>query len=499
MPFLTCQNTKFSVYLNPIVKKTIVFLILLFSTNFIFSNEITAGDFSMFKPDSLIIEAFEKGETMSDEDFMYYAFTLSEIAETNIPRYMEHYKLLATKLERELSSLTLSDFDKGELILQYLHTSLFKRYQEPVTNLNALFDRGIYNCVSSSIVYYALAERFGLQVHGVKTADHAFCSIRINGAITDVETTSLYGFNPGEKKEFANSFGQTGFVYTPPSNYRDRTNIGKLAMLSLILQNAIVELYKTERYEAVVRHAVNIHGLLQTSGSFDAMVNEFSNYATYLDKRNRFSEGIEFFTNAAEFYGRNSQFEELAGILFNNAVATELAYRSIHQLKQNIPGAQKFFNTYKEASVVPRDVVATTQKMLDEAVLRIFVEDNRFESSVTEVKKYYNENRIPQSMYNDLLMYVYSKEINSLMGKKEWEEALLIAKKAIEDTIRDSRATTQLQAVEHNIGVSYHNEFATLYNRQSFVEAAKKVNEGLAIVPNNKTLQNDKKTLQSLY
>ncbi len=451
----------------------------------------------MFKPDSHIIEAFEKGESMSDEDFMYYAFTLSEIAETNIPRYMEHYRLLATKLERELSNLTLNDFDKGEFILQYLHTNLFKRYQEPVTNLDALFDRGVYNCVSSSIVYYALAEHFGLQVHGVKTADHAFCSIRIGDSITDVETTSLYGFNPGEKKEFANSFGQTGFVYTPPSNYQDRVTIGKRAMLSLILQNAIVELYKTQRYETVVRHAVNIHGLLQTSGSFDAMVNEFSNYATYLSRRNQFAEGIIFFTNATSYFGPNQTFNELAGILFHNGIATFLAYSSLHQLRNNVPEATTFYNTHKDTPILSENILIDSKKILDEATIRVFVEDHDLDSSVAEIKKYYSSNLIEKNNYNDLLMYVYSKEINILTREKKWEEALYLANNAIATTIEDTRAKTQLQAVEHNISAYYHNEFAKYYNMQNFIEAKEILVEGLSIIPNNTTLLQDQKTLNT--
>ncbi len=480
------------------MKKNIALFLFLFSVRLIFSNEITNGDFSLFQVDSYITEAFELGDTMSDEDFMRFAFILSEIPNEKIPFYMQKYKTIATNLSKELAPLNLSDFEKGDYILQYLHTNLFISYREHVTNLDALFDKGTFNCVSSSIVYYALAQRLNLNIYGVKTPDHAFCVIKINGNSTDVETTSPYGFNPGEKKEFANSFGQTGFVYTPPSNYRNRTNIGKLALLSLILQNSIVELYKTERYETIVHHAVNIHGLLQTDGSFNAMVNEFANYGAYLAKRKRFDDGIVFFENATLYYGKTQKFEDVSGSLFNNAIANFLSYRSIHQLRQNVQNAKSFFDTYEKYVSIPQEIKHDSQKIIFEASIRVFIEDNTFETSIMEIKTYFNNNRIEQKLYNDLLMYMYSKEINNYMAQKDWQNALSLAKRAMEDTINDYRAKTQLQTVEYNVGAAYHNAFADQYNRQNFTNAQKIINEGLSIVPNHKTLLNDAQILDEL-
>ncbi len=474
------------------MKKIIFCLHFLLITNLLIANTI-----NLFTPSDYVIEAANLGEDMSDEEFMYFAFAFSEIQENKIPSYIQEYKVLATKIESQLARNNVNDFDKGEYILQFLHTNQFRTYREPITKLNNLFDSGVYNCVSSSILYYALAMRFDLNVFGVRTSDHAFCAININGEVTDVETTSVYGFNPGEKKEFENSFGQTGFVYTPPSNYRDRINIGKIGMLSLIIQNNIVELYKTERFETIAGLAIDMNALLRTEGAFNAMVGEFSNYVTYLSKRNRFSDGIAFLTAATEYYGTNPKFEELAGALFNNALATELAYRTIHQLRQNLQEAKSFFNEHKSNEIIPRDVVLSSQKMIDEATIRIFVEDNDFQTSTSEVKIYFEQKQIPQSMYNDLLMYVYSKEVNLLMKNEKWEEALTLANRALADTINDRRAQTQLQAVQHNVGVFYHNEFAALYNKQNFTEALQKVREGLAIVPHNKTLQNDEKLIQN--
>ncbi len=470
---------------------------LLFCLQFILITSFTLADTTnLFTPSEYAIEAAKHGEDMSDEEFMYFAFAFSEIQEVKISTYMQEYRTLASKLETELKGKSLSDFEKGEYILSFLHNNLFNTYREPITNLNNLFDSGVYNCVSSSIVYYSLAMRLGLTVTGVKTIDHAFCSVVIDGEITDVETTSPFGFNPGEKKEFENSFGQTGFVYTPPSNYRDRTNIGKVAMLSLIMQNHIVELYKTQRFDTIVHLAVNIDTLLQTEGSREAMVREFGNYAAYLSKRQEYARGIDFFIDAQNHFGEYEQFNESAGALFNNGIATLLSYRSIHQLSQNIQQAQDFFNTYKNESVIPVEVIQSSEKILDEASIRVFIEENQFEISVDEVKQYYTGSKISEKIYNDLLMYLYSKEINIIMKTQDWSTALNLANNAIHDTINDSRAKTQLKTVEHNIATFYHNAFATEYNIQNFIRAKEILQAGLLIIPNNKTLQTDSTMLE---
>ncbi len=472
------------------MKKNILCLQLILIASLLFANTT-----DLFIPSDYALEASKLGESMSDKEFMHFAFVFSEIQESKIPAYMQKYNMLASKLKTELDGRRLSDFDKGEYILSFLHKNLFKTYREPITNLNNLFDSGVYNCVSSSIVYYALADRFNLAVTGVKTFDHAFCSVVVNGEIIDVETTSQYGFNPGEKKEFENSFGQTGFVYTPPSNYRDRTSIGKTSLLSLILQNRIVELYKTQRFDTITHIAVNINALLQTEGSKEAMIREFGNYAAYLSKRNQFGQGITFFSEAENYFGQHEQFNELAGSLFNNGIATYLSYRTIHQLRQNISNAQKFFNTYKDEKVISRHIVQSSQQILDEATIRIFVEDNSFDNSILELKQYSSLQKINQDTFTDLALYVYSKKISDLMNTQSWEEALSVAQNCITDTKQDRRSLTQLQQVEYNIGAYYHNRFATLYNRQEFTEAMKVLQEGLRMVPNHKTLLSDKKLL----
>ena len=105
----------------------------------------------------------------------------------------------------------------AERALTFLHKNLFTTYSVQQTRVDTALETGVYNCVSSAVLYLILARSVGLSVGGVRTADHAFCSVLVNGQQIDVETTNPFGFNPGAKKDFTDSFGKvTGFTMFRP-------------------------------------------------------------------------------------------------------------------------------------------------------------------------------------------------------------------------------------------------------------------------------------------
>jgi hypothetical protein len=78
-----------------------------------------------------------------------------------------------------------------------------------------------------------------------------------------VETTNRYGFDPGNRKEFHNAFGEvTGFAYVSPTNYRNRAAINTLELVSLILSNRVTELERTLRFGDAVPLAIDRAALL---------------------------------------------------------------------------------------------------------------------------------------------------------------------------------------------------------------------------------------------
>ena len=101
-------------------------------------------------------------------------------------------------------------------------------------------------------------------MRAVAARDHAFASFHWGDESWDVETTNPYGFDPGSRREFHDQFGKaTGFTYVPARNYRDRTAISPLELVSLIIHNRIAEAESRGRYAGAVTLALNRAVLLE--------------------------------------------------------------------------------------------------------------------------------------------------------------------------------------------------------------------------------------------
>jgi hypothetical protein len=192
----------------------------------------------------------------------------------------------------------------AEGALQYLHERILARYSERATSVDEAVRTGQYNCVSSAVLYAILARAVGLEVAGVRTRDHAFVSVTADGSPVDVETTNVYGFEPGRKKQFTDSFGSvTGYSYVPPSNYRDRAAISLKELLALVLYNRASEAGQDGKYREGVNPAVSSFVLAGTPDFREAMRAAVSNYATSLAMRGDFETGLAFLAAVEEAWG----------------------------------------------------------------------------------------------------------------------------------------------------------------------------------------------------
>ncbi len=213
---------------------------------------------------------------------------------------------------------------QAEAALAYMHEMLLRRYDERQTGVDVLLERGSYNCVSSGVVYAILLKSLGLRVWGVRTADHAFCRVQAGEQAFDVETTSPFGFDPGTRKEFTDDFGRiTGYSYVPPSNYRDRRDIGEKELLGLILYNRSAFASERRDYPGAVPPAVDAHALLGNEESRERLVTSLLNLASWYGMSGRFGEALEFLNRAAERHG-SDRLDALRGDLTHNWIVTRI-------------------------------------------------------------------------------------------------------------------------------------------------------------------------------
>ena len=161
-------------------------------------------------------------EPLPVETIIDASFQFSGASEEAAAADKEKLASLMRRFREEVADVT-GQAELAEKTLTFLHRNLLVSYSERQTRVDTAVETGVFNCVSSAVLYLILARSVGLSVGGVRTTDHAFCSVLVDGEPVDVETTNPYGYNPGTRKEFSDSFGKlTGYSYVPPSNYRDR-------------------------------------------------------------------------------------------------------------------------------------------------------------------------------------------------------------------------------------------------------------------------------------
>src|SRR5262249_53958886 len=88
--------------------------------------------------------------------------------------YRAKIDALATEAKKELEG-TESVEAKGEKLLVWLHKkAMAGGYVAGQTDLTPILDRGVFNCVSSAVLYNALAKELKLDARGIQVPDHAF-------------------------------------------------------------------------------------------------------------------------------------------------------------------------------------------------------------------------------------------------------------------------------------------------------------------------------------
>lgn len=258
---------------------------------------------SIPSPHPLAVRLAGASEPLPLDDLVDAALAFSGVADAGLPAYRQRLLGLVAGFQRQASGTT-DPASLAALALAYLHETLFRRYDVRQARVDVLLDQGVFNCVSSSVLYLVLARSVGLTVGGVRTADHAFATVKIGASTVDVETTNPYGYDPGSRTEFRDSFGRlTGFAYVPPSNYRDRTAIGERGLLALLLYDRVSFAVARGDHAAALEPAVTGWTLAGDELSRSTLITALSNYAVLLGQEERFGEAIAFLEAAEKTFG----------------------------------------------------------------------------------------------------------------------------------------------------------------------------------------------------
>ncbi len=280
------------------------------------------------RPSPLAIEASVLAEPLATEDYLSLALWASMLGEKNA-QLPPDFERVEDELENFIQGQALflfdieSPYERAKQALVLLHRALFRRYIIDQTRIDLVLENGSYNCVSSAVVYVALAKAAGLAAWGVQTPDHAFAMVRTERGDIDVETTNILGFDPGNnREEFVDSFGQlTGYAYVPPEQYGKRSRIGEKALIGLIFHNRISTLEHKRDFGSALVLAVERNALEASDQTRVFLVERASNLAAGFITAGRNQEALSFLSEFENVYGQAKLIEEARSVSIQNILA----------------------------------------------------------------------------------------------------------------------------------------------------------------------------------
>ena len=398
-----------------------------------------------------------------------------------------------------------------EKILVWMHSEILNRYKENQTLMNVLPDTGNYNCVSSALLYTVLARDKDININGVLTHDHAFCKIVFpDGKEADVETTSAMGFDPGKRKEAVDSFtGRTGFIYVPPGNYRDRSDISDKEFISLIYQNRVSLLQKQGRWQETVPLSLDRLALARSSRAASDFLTSISNFAAQLDKEKKDIEGLLFLNSASEAFlrflknipdpGKFTDAADAAGKMFSTT-SSALIGNAVYRLLAagDTDEAEELVLDKELTALVPKDFLSDLYTDIKQRGLSDSLKNNNFETALSDVENAYSSGIISVSKYSEYVIYLYSSEARKKSEGNNWLAAWLFLSDAPGRYRRLSGWSRMENVYSHNAQSIFHNNFVSLVNKKQYAEAGKVLQEALGYFPESRLLNQDKVNFEQL-
>ena len=431
------------------------------------------------------------------EEIMRASFLFSEYPAVNVEPYMEKYRELEKNLlTREF--LAQSEEEKADSILHLMYDCVLLSYYKPQTRLTKAFDEGVYNCVSSAILYYALAKAAGLNVYANRVPDHCFCTVIINGKHIDVETTNPMGYNPGEKKQISSNARGTKYAIMPKNIYNGRTKINARMLVSLVPQNVISYNLSSNDYATFVPVAAARRVFLQNESStelndgveiFEVVA---SNYANILSRSKRYIDSMYWMDAVVKRWGftkgLKSNYEDAvfnACLCFSEQGDFEKAKTEYNAHKSNLDSAHQ---KEIEGTIFLYETNAKSQSLGSEEKTIAYLKEQMKNPLAQDAKI--------KKQLTTMLENSWIRILNA--NKMDFLKSAELAGNALKDVPQSQKIKQFRQQSLSNYAIEVHNEFAKLANGGQYEKAMKVLEKGLEKVPDNQRLQSDMKQLKKL-
>jgi hypothetical protein len=455
------------------------FCLLLLATLF-----LTSGAWGLrLEPLAEVSSRPAAGPALGLPDLVDLSLILSGAAPEALPAYRAVYERWEAESQAKADP-AWDETRKAEELLLYLHSHL-KSYSTFQTRLDVLADRGTYNCVSSALAYMILGRAAGLDVQAVATSDHAFALVRLaSGRAVDVETTTKYGFDPGTKTEFTNSFGQTGFAYVPPGNYAERRAIGDRQLLGLLVQNRMADLQRSGQLEEAVGPGIDRWVVEGTTEAFRTLVDGFVNYGSWLNGRREYLKGLDLVEKMVVWTGPVPEAKQLAFAFLNNAVNQYLD-------KRDWAGAQALTVTWRNRGYLTEDQASQTLSLIGDNELTAAVKSLPPAQAAQRVEAAFAQGLIPSARRQELLSYLYGQEVQKIAASQGAQAAWTYLGGLPAEVQALPALAKAREVYAYNWSVDVHNQFAKLWNAGKKDQARQLLRDALTDLPGSAMLKKD--------
>jgi tetratricopeptide (TPR) repeat protein len=209
--------------------------------------------------------------------------------------YLGRFNRLADQARKATAGAATAQA-RGERLLHWLHDGPMKKgYAAKQTALSGVLDAGEFNCVSSAVLFNALALKLGLDARAVEVPDHAFSIVYVGTRGLDVETTAARGFNPARTPEAQARLKElTGFAYIPEHQRESRRELREAGLVAIIYYNRGVDLSREGRHhEALLCYFRAMSLDPECASAVKNALAGLANWGVALAKEKKFEQGLE--------------------------------------------------------------------------------------------------------------------------------------------------------------------------------------------------------------
>lgn len=388
----------------------------------------------------------------------------------------------------------LGEEERGEAILTAMYSNVLSQYRLKQTKVDVALNSGVYNCVSSALLYLALASDLGLDARVQETARHAFITLYLSdGRKIDVETTNPYGFNPGTKKSV--SPDSKKYAVVPRNYYSNRKEISKRRAVTLVAKNLCADLNEKDDYASAFPLAAAAYSFV-TAEKDDAR-NDFDtvagNFVVYADKNHLSEAGLDFLDKVFSRYGKSEYLlKQYNDVAYNSAAFNcnknnfDLAENNFEKRRDNL--------TRKNADDIEKMIFESrtfydSQNLVADDGIKYVQNARKSQFALSDQNFARNLEKAEESFWSAKIVPVFNSG-DFLAAASICDEGLLSLPKS--SYLKNTR-----NACLQNHAAEIHNRIVPLVNSKKYDEASAVLNEALKSNPESQRLKNDLKMVQS--